>query len=238
MRNESGFSLVELLVSVSIGLIVVMATFNLLDSSTRASANVEDRIDALQRGRNAMEQIVQRVRSQVCLNTSTPSIVYGDSDELRLYTELGDEVFTPEGRRLRFTNGNTLQESLWTTLSNPPANTFATAPTRNTNLIVGMARAAEDEPAAQNGEGRAVGDPVPIFRYYAFLGNDPATPALLLQTPLSATDRARVVKIAISFDARPTRRAGAKNRVDTTFEGDIFVRTADPTDPEHSPQCL
>ena len=47
-----------------------------------------------------------------------------------------------------------------------------------------------------------------------------------------------MVKIAVSFDARPGRRRAAKNRTDTTFEGDVFVRTADPTDPEHSPQCL
>ena len=77
----------------------------------------------------------------------------------------------------------------------------------------------------------------PFFRYYAFVGNDPAKPELLLQTPLSATDMARAVKIEVAFDSRPSKRAAQPNRIDTSFENEIFVRTADPTDPEHSPQC-
>jgi len=249
LAGERGFSLIELLVSMIIGMIVVLATFDLMDSSTRASAAVEDRVDALQRGRTAMEQIVQRLRSQVCLNTNTPAVTYGDSNEVRFFSELGDEARNAEeARRIRFVSDNAtntlapgnLQETVWPTILNPPVNTFAGTPAdmRNLNLIAGMARALEDEPPAANGEGRAVGAPVPVFRYYAFLGNDPATPALLLQTPLSDVDKARVVKISISFDARPTRRRGTKNRFDTTFEGDVYVRTADPTDPEHSPQCL
>ena len=48
---------------------------------------------------------------------------------------------------------------------------------------------------------------------------------------------ARVVKIEVAFDSRPTKRASQSNRIDTSFESEVFVRTADPTDPEHSPQC-
>ncbi|MDQ3870661.1 MAG: hypothetical protein M3301_03470 [Chloroflexota bacterium] len=244
---EEGFTLIELLVSVSIGIVVVLATFNLLDASGRASNEVQNRVDGVQRGRVAMEQITQRLRSQVCLDTSTPSITYGDQNEVRFYSELGDEAFNPEARKLSFVDPDgdgkgDIAEDLWTSLSTPPVNTFSTVPTRTRGVIKGMARALEEKPAAQNGEGRNVGDPVPVFRYYAFLGNDPATPALLLQTPLSATDRARVVKISVSFDAQPGRRASvpapSRERVDTRFENDVFVRTADPTDPEHSPQCL
>jgi hypothetical protein len=48
---------------------------------------------------------------------------------------------------------------------------------------------------------------------------------------------ARVVKISIVLDSRPTKLDAQANRIDTSFESEIFVRTADPTDPEHSPQC-
>ena len=253
LEQEDGFTLIELLLAASIGTVVVLFTFNLLDSSGRASAEVQNRVDGVQRGRVAMEQITQRLRSQVCLDTSTPAITYGDDNELRFYTELGDEAFKPEARKLRFLDPDNdgkgdITEDVWRTLSTPPVDTFSTDPnpvrgdTKDRGVVKGMARALEDEPAAENGEGRAIGDPVPILRYYAFLGNDPATPALLLKTPLSDTDRARVVKIAVSFDSLPSRRAGvsaaARGRVDTRFESDVFVRTADPTDPEHSPQCL
>ena len=246
LGSERGFTLIELLVAVAVGMVVILATFNLMDASTRASAGIEDRVEALQRGRTAFEQITQRLRSQVCPNTSTPAISYGDDDRVDLNTEMdsigtaaSDDVFDPERRSIRLETETVgaesrtrLNEYVWDDY------TSTGVQNRKSALIDYVGRALEDEPAAANGEGRAVGAPVPILRYYAFLGNDPATPALLLQTPLSATDRARVVKIAVSFDARPGRRRATKNRTDTTFEGDVFVRTADPSDPEHSPQCL
>lgn len=244
LGQESGFSLIELLVAATVGIIVILATFSLMDASTRASAGVEDRVEALQRGRTAYEQITQRLRSQVCPTQNIPAISYGDSDRIDFTTEIdpigtaaSDDVFDPERRSIRLeteTQGAEtrvrLNEYVWNDYTSTGAHN------RKTALIDYVGRVLEDE--ASNGEGRSVGDPVPVFRYYAFLGNDPATPALLLQTPLSATDRARVVKIALSFDARPGRRRATRNRTDTTFEGDVFVRTADPTDPEHSPQCL
>jgi Tfp pilus assembly protein FimT len=246
LGDESGFSLMELLVAATVGMVVLLATFNLMDASTKASAAVEDRVEALQRGRTAYEQIVQRLRSQVCPDTNTPAISYGGDSQVDFNTEIdpigaaaSDDVFDPERRSIRLQTETVGTESR-VRLNEYVWNNYASTGThdRKTALIDYTGNALEDEPAAANGEGRAVGAPVPIFRYYAFLGNDPATPALLLETPLSATDMARVVKIAISFDARPGRRRATKNRTDTTFEGDVYVRTADPTDPEHSPQCL
>ena len=247
LAGEGGFTIIELMMAVSVGMIVILFTFNLLDSAGRASTETQNRVDSVQRGRVAMEQITQRLRSQVCLDSNTPAVTYGDDDELRFYSELGGETFAPEARRLRFDdpdgdgNGD-LNETVWNTLASPPADTYATPPTTTRNVLKGMMRSLEDEAPADNGEGRAIGDPVPVFRYYTFLGNNPATPALRLQTPLSVADRARVVRIAIAFDSLPSRRQGAptgtRSRVDTRFENDVFVRTADPTDPEHSPQCL
>jgi hypothetical protein len=76
----------------------------------------------------------------------------------------------------------------------------------------------------------------PLFRYFTFI-NNPARPDLELIPPLDSDDMARVVKIEVAFDARPTKRTGQTNRVDSSFEDEVFVRTADPTDPEHSPLC-
>ena len=246
LAAERGFTIVELMVAVSVGMVVILFTFNLLDAAGRASTEVSDRVDSVQRGRVAMEQVTQRLRSQVCLDSNTPAVTYGDDDELRFYSELGDEVFTPEARRLRFDDPDgdgfgDLNESVWTTLSSPPGDTFSTPATSSRNVLAGMMRALEDDPATQNNEGRAVGDPVPVFRYYTFLLNAPNSPTVRLQTPLSVADRARVVRIAVAFESLPARRSGApagRQPVDTRYENDVFVRTADPTDPEHSPQCL
>ena len=45
------------------------------------------------------------------------------------------------------------------------------------------------------------------------------------------------MKIEVAFDSRPANLAAQSNRIDTSFRNDVFVRTADPTDPEHSPLC-
>lgn len=245
IRQEGGFTLIELLVSVSLGMVVVLATFNLLDAATRASNDTRSRVDATQRGRVAMEQITQRLRSQVCLDQNTEAIAYADSGRMDFYAELGDEAWSPEARRLEVRDADgdgdlELSEQVWTTLTYPPANTFAGAPTLKRLVLGDMGQALEDEAGT---EGRAVGDPVPVFRYYTFEGDNPARPIKLLSVPLSPADKKRVVRIAVSFDSRPSRRSGvggtpSRNRFDTTFENDVYVRTADPNDPQHSPQCL
>jgi prepilin-type N-terminal cleavage/methylation domain-containing protein len=227
LRSERGFTLTELLLAVSIGTIVMLAAVNLIDASVRASDEVLNRVDGLQKGRAALEQLTQRIRAQVCPAKATPALVAGSDSSMTLYTEMnytadaqGSPLFAPEGRRLTLTSGK-LTEEVWNTLASPFANTFSAAPNTNRVMADGISTTAG----------------VPLFRYYAFVGNDPAKAELLLQTPLSAADMARVVKIAVAFDSRPTKLAGQTNRIDTSFESEVFVRTADPTDPDRSPQC-
>jgi prepilin-type N-terminal cleavage/methylation domain-containing protein len=227
LGSERGFTLTELLLAVSIGMIVMLAAVNLIDASVRASDEVLDRVDGQQKGRQALEQLTQRLRAQVCPDKNTPAIVEGLDNQITFYSEIGstadaqgNPLFAPEGRRIILAGG-VLKEEVWNTLASPLANTFAAAPT--------FGRVLADAIFQSGG--------TPLFRYYGFVGNDPALPDLLLTTPLSATDMARVVKIEVTFDSRPGKRAGQVNRFDTTFQNQVFVRTADPTDPEHSPQC-
>lgn len=227
LRDERGFTLPELLMSVMIGTVVMLAAVNLIDASVRASDEVLDRVDGLGKGRQALEQLTQRLRAQVCPDKNTPAIVEGTDSSMTFYTELasttdasGNPLFAPEGRRISLSAGQ-LSEEVWDTLATPYGNTFSSP--ANANRVM--------SPAIFPQSGR------PFFRYYGFIGNDPALAELLLQTPLSATDMARVVKIEVAFDSRPTKRAGQSNRIDTGFEAEVFVRTADPSDPEHSPQC-
>ena len=105
LRDERGFTLVELLVSTSIGVAVLLATFAIFDSALLAQNRVDDRTDSIARGRTGMEQIVQQLRSQVCLGPSLPAIEYGDDDEMRFYADLANTTFVPERRVLTFAGG-------------------------------------------------------------------------------------------------------------------------------------
>jgi hypothetical protein len=46
------------------------------------------------------------------------------------------------------------------------------------------------------------------------------------------------VRVVVAFDSRPTRGPKTRAGLDTRTETDVFVRTADPTDPDNSPSCL
>ena len=77
-REERGFTLVELLVATSLGTVVLLAAGVLSTSMLNAQTRISDRSEAIARGRTAMEQIVQQLRSQVCLGPGYPSITYAD----------------------------------------------------------------------------------------------------------------------------------------------------------------
>lgn len=220
-HDQSGFTLVELLSSMAIGMVVLFAIFGLLDYTVSAQHKVEDRVDAVQRGRTAMEVITQQLRSQICLGPGYPAITYGDDNSVTFYTDLGGDTPKLQRRMIAFNSANgTVTETDWNMTGSIPSEPTYT-PARTVNLatnLVGVAGA-------------------PFFRYYGFTPN-PVTPNKLLGSPLADSDEALVVKIAVSFVARPTRGGNLTNQVPTTFQNEVYVRTSDPSDPDHSPQCI
>jgi prepilin-type N-terminal cleavage/methylation domain-containing protein len=225
LRDQRGFTLVELLVSMSIGVAVLLATFAIFDSALLAQGRVDDRTDSIARGRTAMEQIVQQLRSQVCLGPSLPAIEYGDDNEVRFYADLANTTFVPQRRVLSFAGGALTQSdySGSATGGSPPF-TFSAVPVRTRVILDRMTLASQG------------GTAVPFFTYYGFDGSTPPQPTNQLAVPLSDADRAQVVQIRVSFMALPARVSSSSTG--EPFTADVFVRTADPSDPEHSPLCI
>ncbi len=109
LRDQSGFSLMELLVADLIGGFVITAAITMLIVAFNSSNRVNDRVNATQVGRTAMESIRQRVRSQTCLfpleykvNGSTAasgaqaSIVHADTEKLVFFGDIGSaDLSTP-----------------------------------------------------------------------------------------------------------------------------------------------
>ena len=84
--DERGFTIIELMVAMSVGMVVLLAAFMLLDRSFTASGQIADRQEALQRGRQAMELITRQLRSQVCVvvppaTTFSPPVVDGQDNQ-------------------------------------------------------------------------------------------------------------------------------------------------------------
>ena len=225
LRDERGFTLVELLVSTSVGVGLLFAAFTLSSAFSHAQTRVSDRSESIARGRTAMEQIVQQLRSQVCLGPGYPAITYGDNSHMTFYADLANRTFVPQRRDLQFANGAlTENDYTGTATGGQPPFSFSAAPSR-TRVIL-------DRLQLQ----RSGGVDVPFFRYYSFDGNNPIRPSRLLATPLSANDAQRVVQITVSYQALPSR--GGSGTLAEPFTANVYVRTADPTDPDHSPLCI
>lgn len=216
MRREAGFTLVELLVAISIGSVVMLATFGLLDSSVVLTGRTQDRVDATQRGRLAMETITTQLRSQVCLNATTPAIVGSGgtaaaSDQYTadfwVFTKTG--TFAPERHVIGWdTNTNSIVET-----------DYDQSGTRlRTRTLLTKVR-----PTTLN---------APVFQYYAYSGNSiSSTP---LSVPLTSAAAATVAQVNVAFMAQPDTNGSAASatppKESQTFSDQVFARTADPND--------
>lgn len=224
LRDEEGFTLVELLVSMIIGTVVILAAFMVLDATGTLATKAQDRVDATQRGRLAMDVIGSELRSQVCLPGAIPPVEAGATPtSIIFYSNLSDENAAPTRRRI-YIQGDAIMEQTWT-------GTFAGVPGAQTVTWSALpSQKTLVQPVAQVGS-------TPYFKYWGFDVNLPATINTPLNvTPLSATDAADVVQVDVSFVSRPTKATVASAR-DAVFQQSIFFRTADPMDPGKGPKC-
>jgi hypothetical protein len=173
-----------------------------------------------------MDIITRQLRSQVCYSATVPALVSGTDDVIKFHADLSDGSTAIQQREIAFDpTARTITERVWPGQGSP-----LSFPTRTVNRLL-VDQVARRIPA----------DPTPIFRYYAYSTADPPRPDVLLTTPLSATDLARVAKIEVGFVALPpgermpangTLPAGA-----SALQNEIYVRVADPNDPAPTPTC-
>jgi prepilin-type N-terminal cleavage/methylation domain-containing protein len=77
--DQRGFTLVEIIVTLFAGTVIMLVIFAVLDLSVRQSASATDRVEAGQRGRTAMEQLVQELHSS-CVAASVTPVLAGSAD--------------------------------------------------------------------------------------------------------------------------------------------------------------
>jgi Tfp pilus assembly protein PilW len=222
-RDQHGQTLVELVIGMMLGVIVLLAAYTVLDAATPLAAKTQDRVDAYQRGRLALDVMASELRSQVCLPGAIPAIIPTSSTdtEIWFYSNTGNDSEAPQRRRIYLT-GNALKEDLWKGTFDlaTGAVTFPVNATSTRTLVSPV--------VAVSG--------TPIFSYWGFDANLPASVNQPISVPVSATNAQKVVQVDISFVSRPTNATGASPR-DSTFQQSVFFRTADPTDPAKGPKC-
>ncbi len=221
-RDESGWTLIELLMAMSIGVVVLLASFMLVDASAPLAQKTQDRVDAAQRGRLAMDIIGAELRSQVCMPGAVPPIMptVSDASNVWFYGNNQDQDSLPQKHHI-YIQGTALKEDSWQGTGSVSNVNFPVNAPPTTRILV-------DPVALVPG--------VPLFRFYGFDANLPASVNQPIVAPVSVLDSRRVVQVNVSFVARPTRATAASGR-DSTFQQAVFFRTADPTDPIKGAKC-
>jgi Tfp pilus assembly protein PilV len=226
--GQAGLTLVEMLVSMTLGLIVLTGLMALVQTAQRSVTTTTERTDATQRGRLAIEEVVQGLRSQVCLkqNAASPqtTIVSGTDTSVSFFANLGapdtansglPKTFAPQQRTYTFNAGTLTEQTVDSTVV-AGAYTFTGTP-RSRRLLTSAAQAADPLPPH---------NATPVFRYYGYL-TDGSIDTAPLVTPLSVADLPKVAKIDVDFVVKPFD--GTTNTaVQSEFQDSVTLRLLFP----------
>jgi prepilin-type N-terminal cleavage/methylation domain-containing protein len=228
--DQRGFTLVELLTAISIGMIILFAAFMVLDRTISASGQIADRSEALQRGRLAMSTITRELRSAVCVGNTFP-IVAGTDTSVTFYADLTDDgpaIANPiKKRQLSWSSTtNTITETVTPSAGTYPSLTFTGTPTSLPLLT--KVQQVLDPPS---------NTPRAIFRFYGYQTGTTNGTLVQLATPLSATDIGRVALVKVAFRSFAERPI-SNDKDSTVLEDDVYTRTAVPTELQGAPECI
>jgi Tfp pilus assembly protein PilW len=221
-RDEGGFTLVELLVTISIGMVVMFAILGLLDMTVRSSASSIGRTQAVREGRGAMDRVGQDLRLASCPDTG-PAVLSATNDSVSYYVSRpqSDYRLEPVVERHTLTYDAAKGTITLTVAPNQgnavPPNWGAT--TRTTVLGTGLSR-----------EGTT-----PVFQYRAYTSADAPDTSPVAAPVTDAATRSTIAQVQVTFTA-----LGAYPNADkgsSRFQSTIVLRTDDPSDEDNTPEC-
>jgi prepilin-type N-terminal cleavage/methylation domain-containing protein len=233
--DESGFSLVELLMAMALGSIVLAALMMVFLNGVTGVVRVSDRVDALQRGRVTMDRVVTLLNSQVCVlnpdGTGVPPIRDGQDNQVTFSASIGPVDSDPTIYRIRY---DAATKKLW-------EERFL--PTRPGGILTYASYPASPDATTLIGSNivpTTAG--APIFRYYQFITTVGPTLGMVdtapLTTPLTTTSQFAAVRMAISFVTQPEHTTSSTRDLRaTSLDGVATVGSANAGEPVKGVNC-
>jgi type II secretory pathway pseudopilin PulG len=226
MRDERGFTLVELLIGSMVSMIVLAAILAMVQVATGDQNRVVQHVYAGQRARPVMNRIVDRLHS-ACVSPALAPVREGSSEtSLIVYSKSGSAVSpTPNRYTIALSEGK-LTETVALGSGTEPSNwTFGTA-SSPVQLIDGVGTAKVGEPPAA----------VPLFRYFAYEEGHVATTPLAV--PLSKENAAKTVQVDIAFTVGPSAAAGSAAALTLTDSATLRIEPASEDSAQVNLPCL
>jgi Tfp pilus assembly protein PilV len=200
IRDEHGFTLVEMLVAMVTGMVVILATFSILDISISQSSRITERVDADQRGRLGMEKILLELHSSCTFAGANPVEPESTDKVIKFVSQTGSEAMFSKMVKhvITFNEGaGTLTDASYVSNNVLKAGettsewTYPNTPTSTQTLLTGVTQSKE--------EGEKL---VPVFKYFKYVeGNLSTNP---LTTPLGLIDAENTAEVTVSFTTAPS----------------------------------
>lgn len=213
LADESGVTLMEMLVGMIVGIVVLGGVVTMMTTTSRSSGRITERVVVNQQARPMMQRIMDELHS-TCVSPGLAPVQQGSTgSEISFLHQTGSAVNpVPDLRKITLSDGRLVERVYPPTSSTSPWN-HSTTPSSSFTMLEGV------EQADLTGSGGVV----PIFRYRAY--QDGVIDPVPLATPLSAADAARTVMVDVAFALRPKQsRTSDEQGAPVVLAGSALLR--------------
>lgn len=192
VRDERGMTLAEMVISIAIGGIVLVATTTLVLGTMRTTTKVSKRVESTQNSRIVLTDLIDQLNSSCIMPKVAPIREGSSGGELRFVHARGSAVTpTPILSKISLgPDGTTLLQKDYAYLGgNAPSWVFdETNPVSTTQLMTGIAPISASKP---------------LFRYYAYSTATGTTSETPLATPLTVPTAGSVIQVGVALEVSP-----------------------------------
>jgi Flp pilus assembly pilin Flp len=208
LRDERGTTLMELTVGLAAGAVVFLALTSLVIGSLHGTARVSARIDATQRARIVMTNLIEELHS-ACVAPQVAPIQAGSTGTLLSFIHQTGSAVAPVPIRSNVSlTGTTLsREDFQASGGSAPKWTFAKEPFSKRQLMTGI---APTSPSTS------------IFSYYGY--SEGKLVALSTASPFTEETASKAVQVNIAFTASPRINPARDTRAAVAISDSVQFR--------------
>jgi hypothetical protein len=203
IRDESGTTLVELVVGMAVGLVVLSTLTTVIIVTLHGSARVSARVEATQNGRIALARVMEELHSACVAPKVAPVQAGSTGTSLRFIRAAGNQggvvAPNPTLTEIKLEGGTLSQTDYAATGGAAPTWTFSGTAAKSTLM-------KNVSPLVAGG---------PVFSYYSYSSG--ALSPTPLTTPLDANGAALTVQVKVAFvtapGTTPVKDAGASSAI-------------------------
>jgi hypothetical protein len=187
IQDESGTTLVELLVATTAGVVVMFAITAMVIVSLRATDRVNTHVDATQRGRIVLNRVIEELHSACIAPEIAPVRKASNGTSLEFIHQTGSAVaLTPILSKVSLTGGTVSQSNYASTGGLAPNWTFAGTPSSTEQI---MTNVSPTSPSTS------------IFSYYSYSNGE--VTEIPVTTELGKENSERTVEVKMTLTAGP-----------------------------------